>query len=294
MAGAGWRQFTRQTLASTDVQQYLMDQAVMAFDSASQRDAELVAPQPGMHCYLRDTDTTYVRVASGAWLPLGRFLGALSAWPTEPGVRRGDVFFSVPHQCHFVSGASAIDWQQVEIPSVNGIAGRTALQSAVSAAGMWITDGFQVYAYGLERLYMWNRSAWRLIGGNAGTAVGLTTGSGDPQTGWGAHSGNLQHHGNGMATVQFDITRAGADIVPSTTGKITNSPLLILPAGWESRTGTSIGPGSGGNRSAFAYMSAGSRTVTLTGVTGSANIATGAVISLAGTYPLAAPQDLAS
>lgn len=52
----GWKQFTRETLGSDEVQSYLMDQAVLRFESASARDAAVGSPGHGMVCYLEDTD----------------------------------------------------------------------------------------------------------------------------------------------------------------------------------------------------------------------------------------------
>src|SRR3982751_6929477 len=66
MAGAGWRAFTRQVLPSSVVQEYLMDQAVMTFASASARSAALTAPSDGMVTYLADTDRLELRTG-GAW-----------------------------------------------------------------------------------------------------------------------------------------------------------------------------------------------------------------------------------
>lgn len=56
MAGLGRKLFTRGTLASADVQGYLMDQSVMVFASASARTAALAAPSEGMVTYLSDVD----------------------------------------------------------------------------------------------------------------------------------------------------------------------------------------------------------------------------------------------
>jgi hypothetical protein len=187
-------------------------------------------------------------------------------------------------------------WRQVNPAEAATVAGLITLRDGATTAGQPMHGGFLAYVPAVDRYYVLRSSdaSWRLIGGAAGNAVTLTTGSGAPETGWGSHSGSIQHHGNGMATVTFDIVRAGSAITPSTTGKITNSPLLTQPAGWEARTGTAIGQGANGNRGAFAYIGVNSRIVTLIGVAGTADIATGATISLAGTYALASPQDLTS
>lgn len=306
MAGNGWKAWTRERLTVDDVQGYLQDQTVLAFDSAAQRTAELTVPEAGMVSYLRDSDALAARTPSaagasvgGAWRGIARSWGTV-AIPSSPvagdwtTAQPGDTAYVSTWRCNaIVSGLTAPAWKQVDIPSIGTVAGRDTFAADAVTAGAPLPAGFLVYVTANERIYQRNSAAgWRLVGGAAGAALTLTTGTGAPQTGWGAHAGSLQHHGNGMATVQFDITRSGADVVPSTTGKITNSPLLQLPGGWEARTGSAIGPAAGGNRSAFGYIAQSSGVVTLTGVTGTANIATGAVISLSGTYPLAAPQDL--
>lgn len=70
MAGKGRKIWTRETLSSADVQDYLMDQAVMTFPSAAARDVAIPAPTEGMHCFLDDADLTQV-FRAGAWGPLG-------------------------------------------------------------------------------------------------------------------------------------------------------------------------------------------------------------------------------
>jgi hypothetical protein len=76
MSGLGRKVFPeRSTLASADVQGYLMDQAVMRFSSAAARLAEVPAPTEGMFSTLDDTDALYrhsgagwVRSQNGGWL----------------------------------------------------------------------------------------------------------------------------------------------------------------------------------------------------------------------------------
>jgi hypothetical protein len=69
MAGAGRKVFGSETLSSTEVQNYLMDQSVMAFDSTSQRDGAIPSPSDGMVVYLRDVDR-FVGRENGAWKTL--------------------------------------------------------------------------------------------------------------------------------------------------------------------------------------------------------------------------------
>ncbi len=311
MAGLGWKAWTRERLTVGDVQGYLQDQTVLAFDSDAQRTAELTTPEAGMLAYLRDSDRYEGRTPNadgsseigGVWRGLGRYWGSFGSAPPAPVVgdrttpQTGDTCYVAPWRCAaVVSGITAPAWRQLDVPTLTTIAGRDTFAADAATAGAALPAGFLVHVGGtVERLYQRTGDAgWRLVGGRAGAAVTLTTGSGAPETGWGSHSGSIQHHGNGMATVTFDIVRSGSAITPSTTGKITNSPLLTLPPGWESRSGTAIGQGANGNRGAFAYIGVNSRVVTLIAVAGTADIATGATISLAGTFPLIAPQDLSS
>lgn len=60
--GSGYKDFQiDEVLASADVDNYLMRQTVMHFNSAAARDAAITAPEEGMHAYLRDQnyDTVY-------------------------------------------------------------------------------------------------------------------------------------------------------------------------------------------------------------------------------------------
>ena len=66
---AGRKVFTRATLASADVNDYLMDQAVMSFPSAAARDTAIPTPVAGMHCVLTDQLAT-LRYLNGAWGPV--------------------------------------------------------------------------------------------------------------------------------------------------------------------------------------------------------------------------------
>lgn len=64
--GLGRKVFGSETLSSAEVQGFLMDQVVMQFDSAAQRDVAIPAPVDGMCTYLRDLDVFAERV-NGAW-----------------------------------------------------------------------------------------------------------------------------------------------------------------------------------------------------------------------------------
>lgn len=72
MAGAGYKTFTAAMLSATDVNTYLMQQAVMVFDSAAARTAAIAVPTEGMVSYLKDLNrvqfydgTQWISVGSG-------------------------------------------------------------------------------------------------------------------------------------------------------------------------------------------------------------------------------------
>lgn len=57
MAGAGFKTFSAgEVLLASEVNTFLMQQAVMVFDSAAARDGVITAPSEGMLCYLKDTN----------------------------------------------------------------------------------------------------------------------------------------------------------------------------------------------------------------------------------------------
>lgn len=69
MAGAGYKSFTPSSLASEDVNTYLMQQSVMVFASSAARSSALPVPTEGMVSYLKDTDVTEFYTGS-AWASL--------------------------------------------------------------------------------------------------------------------------------------------------------------------------------------------------------------------------------
>lgn len=62
----GYKQFTPDILQAQDVNEYLMNQAVMVFDSAAARNLALTAPTEGMIVYLKDTNVLQIYDGS-AW-----------------------------------------------------------------------------------------------------------------------------------------------------------------------------------------------------------------------------------
>lgn len=305
MAGAGWRQFTTEPLASDVVQQFLMDQTVLAFDSASQRGAELLVPEAGMVTYLRDEDRLEARTPSaagaltgGTWRGIGRHWGTVTTLPApvagNPATPQpGDMAYCTPWRCNaIVTGVSVPTWRQVEPAQVGTVAGRDTFASDAADVGAPLPAGFLVLVTSNDRLYVrLDDATWRLIGGKAGATIALGTAGGAAQTGWGALTGSLRHNGNGTATVYLEVTRAGADIAVPSNGDMATSPVVLLPPGWEAAAPTTLVSGLTG-RLAAGHMSTGQRTVNLTAVAGSVNVVTGDTISLGATYPLLVPQGL--
>lgn len=68
MAGLGFRTFVSgEVLTAANVNGYLMEQAVMVFNSASARSAALSSPSEGMVSYLKDTNALQ-RYDGAAWV----------------------------------------------------------------------------------------------------------------------------------------------------------------------------------------------------------------------------------
>lgn len=59
-------------LTVEDLNDVLMEQAIMTFADASARDNALPSPNAGMHCHLESTKTTYEYIIGEGWIPLLR------------------------------------------------------------------------------------------------------------------------------------------------------------------------------------------------------------------------------
>jgi len=71
MAGAGYRTFSAgEVLTASNVQTYLMDQAIPVFADATARDAAITSPAEGQFAFLKDTDAFQVYTGS-AWVAAG-------------------------------------------------------------------------------------------------------------------------------------------------------------------------------------------------------------------------------
>lgn len=70
MAGEGRKVFsTDDILLASDVQDYLMDQSVMVFADATERDSDILTPTEGMVIYLEDTNLLY-KYDGSSWLDI--------------------------------------------------------------------------------------------------------------------------------------------------------------------------------------------------------------------------------
>ena len=70
MAGEGRKVFsTNDILLASDVQDFLMDQSVMVFADATERDSEILTPTEGMVIYLEDTNLLY-KYDGSSWLDI--------------------------------------------------------------------------------------------------------------------------------------------------------------------------------------------------------------------------------
>jgi hypothetical protein len=70
VAGAGWRQWTRETLGIDLLQTFLQDQVVQRYTTASARAAALSTPSQGMVSYTDEAQFVSYYDAAGVWQPL--------------------------------------------------------------------------------------------------------------------------------------------------------------------------------------------------------------------------------
>jgi len=71
MAGLGRKVFTAgEVLQASEVNGYLMDQAIMVFDTTTARDAAIPSPTEGMHVYIK-TGNQFLYFDGAAWQAAG-------------------------------------------------------------------------------------------------------------------------------------------------------------------------------------------------------------------------------
>ena len=94
MAGAGFKTFTAgDVLTASDVNTYLMQQAVMVFDDSTARTAAIGTPTEGMLSYLKDTDAIekYNGTAWAATTSTGDITSVNAGYGLSGGGTAGDI-----------------------------------------------------------------------------------------------------------------------------------------------------------------------------------------------------------
>lgn len=300
MAGKGWRRFTRETLASQDVQEYLMDQAVMVFPSASARDAELTTPADGMVVYLEDVDDYVYREGGAFWRPLGpRWPGQGTGDPfPSTGVRSGEFLYSYKYECVVMYEPTADAWRQATPVVVSSLS--DYVTRLVSRGVTNVHNGFQVFQTQTNRLFAstgvalssGTAAAFVQVGGEWGGAQ--TTGF-QNVTGWNYNgsASNVRTLGGGLAQFYVEATKATSALSVPTNGNVANSVIGKLPAGLEAAAAVVVTSGASGRGCWGIVDSTGNITLTATtpdtsaGTSSGGTIAVGETISLGGIYRLA-------
>lgn len=175
--GSGFRTFaTSEVLTASNVQNYLMDQAVMSFASSGARSIAISAPEEGMLAYLRDDDTLYSYNGT-VWVPASSLVPHTSTTnPTAhtsatttsttyvnlPGSTalsfskyRGDTTLVVTMSNHgdYTTGSSALFHDfAVRVNSVDYLVHRLGLAASVrhSATGQTSITGLAIGTYTVQ------------------------------------------------------------------------------------------------------------------------------------------------
>lgn len=131
MAGAGFRDFTvGQILTSQQVDEYLMQQAVMVFASTSARDSAITAPSEGMVAYTSDTDTFWYYSGS-AWAATGKG----SAWTSyTPSLTNGTLGNGTVSGSYVQQGKLVAFRAQFTLGSTSAVTGSLGIGLPVAAA----------------------------------------------------------------------------------------------------------------------------------------------------------------
>lgn len=282
MAGKGRKVWTRETLSASEVQDYLQDQTVMTFTSASARSAAIPAPSRGMVSHLQTTDRWEGYRNGGPWAPFGHNWGVQSSAPA--GANPGDLCILSPWQCSAVKSAGG-SWRQIEVPVVAGTTQRDQLDADATAAGAALYEGFQVWDSTNNRLWSRVTGGWQLVGGKD-SAASSDASALSINGGWSLQAASRQILANGLCFLSATFTRTGAAITATTQGDITNVGVASMGSTWAARYITGLPAGSVGRQGTF-YVSG--SLIEMAGVGPGGNVATGDQFSFAGTYPLATP-----
>lgn len=241
------------------------------------------------------TGGTALRPVDGAWGPItGATLPTLADAKYNPG----DTAYIDLWRCWAVlvgpdsddpTIGAAGSWRQITVTQVANEAGMTSFLASLTAAGMTMHNGFQVFDNGRDRMFSCAGGTTMVaIGGSPGSTV--TTGF-TAAGNWTIASAGVRNLGNGMAQVYVVCTRATAGLAlpADNSGDITNGPIATLPTGWGPLTGVNATMTSGpGGRVANGWL-ADNRELTVAAVGGTSTIAVGDQLSLGGIYPLANP-----
>lgn len=137
MAGKGRKLWTRETLSSADLQDYLQDQVVARFPNAAARQAQIAAPTEGMLSTLDDTDTVE-RYDGTAWLdiqrrPTYRIYRTGSAVYNSPGA-----FLPIPYDA--IDQAHTWNPDDAFFAPYNPATGSTDRRLLVKRAGLYLVQ----------------------------------------------------------------------------------------------------------------------------------------------------------
>lgn len=205
MAGEGRKIFsTNDILLASDVQDYLMDQSVMVFADAAERDSEILVPTEGMVIYLEDTNLLY-KYDGSSWLDIVALsLDDLTDVSTS-GVSEGQVLSygtaTSSWSPAFTSGFTA----STAITSTNASWSVPTLGHPVVKVTV-ISGGGSGAARG-EPYVAGNAGGNSVFACSAGTVTatgGLAGGSGgkDGRDGWSAGNGGQGIEGGGFGDVE--------------------------------------------------------------------------------------------
>lgn len=128
-----WKVFQNNTaLTAEDLNDVLVEQAVITFANAAERDNAIPAPNPGMHCHLLSTKRTYYYDSSSGWIELlGASVSGLTARQTlvctsttRPSHAAGRIIYETDTGAIAVSDGSAWSFidtkKQTYTPTING------------------------------------------------------------------------------------------------------------------------------------------------------------------------------
>jgi hypothetical protein len=159
MAGAGKKTFVAgEVLTASDVNSYLMDQAVMRFATASARSTALPTPSEGMVSYLDDTNE--VEVYDGAsW-------GSISEAPIAYAVATASGTWNVGASLPSIIDATSVGLLTITFPS-----GRFSQPPSVTATTLYNGVSMSGFARWAVSTVSASSVSLEVIGGQPGSAT---------------------------------------------------------------------------------------------------------------------------